>query len=316
MMDTESTDAGSSYTHGATAQRTVIGQGTNWDLWALDMKFKLDDDSGFANVLQVRDVDHLYLTDGYEGANGLAGYGDYSLLPWTDRYYYSELGNPFKWEGDATTPYYQDLPTENSDAVTAIQRVGQNIAIFMASHTWMIDGVNITDPQMISNFWGAENAQTTFNVDDSVAFFTGKEMAILSGGQVRSLDPQERVKPLIATRSQYAEYPHGLLYEGEGTKLLMWWIGLNSSRTNDYAFVLDVKSGRWWTYYHKDVACAIVANDSVANRPTGCACASRRLAAECRGAGAKPVCRRAGTGITWTSGLSVRSGNLPGNISA
>jgi hypothetical protein len=260
-MDCLSTSQMATYVSGATAYRTVYGQGTNWGTWAEGDNFRIKTENKLFIVTEVYETDCLLLDSNYDGS-GFFSYVEYFLLPFSRQLYVSALGNPFYYNTADIVP----LPTADGDAVTAIRRVGSNIVIFMKHHFWLIDGVDIGTPIMKSNVYGVPNNDSCIEYGDGIAFFTGKDFRFLSGGQTQPLDPEGRMKDIISRISPYTTEFHGVYEQQDGVDQLKWWLGLDSSRKHNVAVVHEPRTGAWYLYYHKDANCSAIVRDSETNK--------------------------------------------------
>ena len=245
----------STYVSGTTAKRTVVGVGTDWGTWATGMRFRIQNESNEIVILEAKSSDHLLLDADYGGdalgSRALA----YILEPFDSQIYPSAFGNPFKW--DAPIP----LPTADSDKITGIKRLGRNFAIFMKHHTWIIDGVNITAPRQISQNYGAPNSDAIIEYGDGLAIYTGTDFMLLSGGSFSPLDPDGRMRELLSRASVNTQHVHGqYLFDGR-SEMCIWWFGLDGGWKYATAVCLDMKSGNFWLYNHKDANCSAVIRD-------------------------------------------------------
>ena len=256
-LDCLSTSAMASYVSGATAKRTVYGQGTSWGAWANGTNFRVKTENKLFIVAQVYDEDCLLLDSDYDGS-AFFSYVDYYLLPFGDQVYVSALGNPFYYNIDDVVK----LPTADSDRQTAIRRTGSNIAIFMTHHIWLIDGVDIGTPRMITNFHGVPNNDAVIEYGNGVAFFSGRDFLYLSGGSIQSLDPEGRMKEIISRLSANTTEFHGVYEQQDGVDQLKWWFGIDSSRKHNVAVVHEPKNGSWYIYNHKDANCSAIIRSS------------------------------------------------------
>jgi len=256
-MDAVYTSTSCVYTPGKTVGVTVTGDGTNWGDWAIGTKFKLGSESAEYIVQDVVDTEHLVLDSTYTGF-GFNTWNAYALLPYDDQIYASALGNPFKYDTDDIVR----VPTANSDRIIAFKTLGRNIAVFQRNHVWVIDGVDIGAPRMISEDYGAINDASIIRYKNGLAFFTGTDFMYLKGGRIESLDPEGRVKEIISRWSSNTLEPHGVLMKGAKRDLMIWWLGLDSSFKYDTGVVLDPENGNWWLYNHKDANASAVIVDS------------------------------------------------------
>jgi hypothetical protein len=255
-LDCLSTSAMATYTQGTLAKRTVIGNGTNWGTWAEGCNFRVKTENKLFIVVEVYENDTLLLDSDYDGS-AFFSYVDYYLLPYSDQLYVSALGNPFYYDITDVVK----LPTADSDRITAIRRTGSNIALIMTHHIWLIDGVDIGTPRMITNFHGAPNNDACIEYGNGIALFTGKDFIFISGGSVQSLDPEGRMKDIISRISQYTTEFHGVYEQQDGVDQLKWWVGLDGSRKHNTAIVHEPKSGAWYVYNHKDANCSAIIRD-------------------------------------------------------
>jgi len=258
MSDSNASSNLSTYQRGQTAQRTVIGTGTNWGEWVEGMKFRGANDSSYYLVSYVYDEETLYLDADYSGS-GLDGFVSYTVAPFGSQVYTSALGNPFKYSvGDIV-----QLPVADDDVITAIRRIGQSVAIFMKHHIWMIDGVSITSPRLISNFYGVTSDAAIISYQDGLLFFTGREFAYLRGGVVQNLDTEGRTSGIISRISSNVDYIHGARDTSNGRDICIWWMGLDGSYKHNVGVVLEPSTGNWWLRYDKDANCSgVIRNEN------------------------------------------------------
>ncbi|MHC4616329.1 MAG: DUF3383 family protein [Planctomycetota bacterium] len=245
------------YVAGTTAKRTVTGTGTAWGDWCEGMKFRVEAEAEETLIAGRYEDNQLLLDADYPGTAAYDGPVPYVLLPYDTILHYSGLGNPFSWN----TTDQQLLPVATSDGITAIRRVGTNIAVFMRHHVWMVDGVNITSPVLISSQYGAVNTTSCVEFGGSIFFFTGEEFMVLTGGQVRPLDPQGRVKAILNRLSVNVDTPHGQWVKTPNTDLIKWFFGLDSSFLKNVAVVYEPRTGNFWLHNHKDANCSAVIRD-------------------------------------------------------
>jgi len=254
MNGLESTQM-ATYVQGTTAKRTVIGTGTEWGSWATGMRFRVQSESNEVLILDARGSQNLYLDEEYDGdALGDTSL-EYILEPYDEQFYASALGNPFKM--DSTI----ELPTADSDSVTAIKRLGRNFAIFMKHHTWIIDGVNISAPRQISQKYGTPNSDAIIEYGEGLAIYTGNDFVYLQGGSFTPLDPEGKIREILSRKSINTNHVHGqYVYDGR-TEVCIWWFGLDGGWKYATAIVLDIKAGNFWVYNHKDANCSAVIRD-------------------------------------------------------
>ena len=245
----------STYVSGLTAKRTVIGTGTAWGTWATGMRFRVQTESNEILVAEAKSADHLLLDADYDGDALGSRSVAYILEPYDSQIYPSVLGNPFKWDSPIL------LPTADSDKITAIKRLGRNFTIFMKHHVWIIDGVNITAPRQISQNYGAPNSDAIIEYGDGLAIYTGTDFVLLSGGSFTPLDPESRIREILSRASVNTQHVHGqYLFDGR-SEMCIWWFGLDGGWKYATAVCLDMKTGNFWLYNHKDANCSAVIRD-------------------------------------------------------
>jgi len=256
-LDCLSTSAMATYTSGTLAKRTVTGVGTAWGSWGDGMNFRVKTENKLFIVTEVYETDSLLLDSDYDGS-AFFNFVEYYLLPFSDQLYVSALGNPFYYDiADVVK-----LPTADSDKITSVRRTGSNIAMFMSHHVWLIDGVDIGTPRMLSNFHGAPNNDATIEYGNGIAFFSGKDFLYCSGGSIQSLDPEGRMKDIISRISPYTKEFHGVYEQQDGVDQIKWWVGLDNSRKHNTAVVHEPKTGAWYVYNHKDANCSAIIRDA------------------------------------------------------
>ena len=244
------------YTPGKTAARTVEGDGVEWGAWAIGMRFKLQSESTMYIILDVVDENHILIDSDYSGA-GFQGWSTYILLPYDHQVYPSALGNPFKYTASDIIP----MPIGRSDYITCIKSMGRNMVVYMRGHIWLIDGVDITAPRLLTDQYGVINSDCVIPFGNGHAFFTGDDFMFLSGGKITSLDPDGRMKQAVSRISTKTPEPHGRYLPTPQAKLLIWWVGMDDSSKYDTAFVCEPESGNWWLYNHKDANCSAIIRD-------------------------------------------------------
>jgi len=244
-------DSEAVYTPGKTDLRTVEGNGTDWGEWIEGMKFRALDQGKTFIVKEFRSTTELILDEDYTG-DGFDGWTTYILEPYGAQLYVSALGNPF----DFPTDNIVQLPTPDSDVVTAIKRSGANIAVMMEHTTWLVDSVDVTSPRMVSPYYGAPSTEACISWENGVAYFTGEEFVFLKGGRVVSLDPEGRTRGLISRVSTKTPFPHGVFLPDPG--ILMWCVGLDGSGVYNMAICYYPKTGAWWLYNHKNASASLV----------------------------------------------------------
>ena len=256
-LDALSTSLTAVYTPGYTALRSVVGTGVDWGEWAKGMRFRIATEGYRWLVAKKLEDYHLVLDEDYEG-DGFNGFQEYVLEPYDAIVYVSNLGNPFRYDIEDRVL----LPTADSDGITAINRVGHNIGVFMKHHTWLFNSADITAPRLISNKIGAYNAACVVEFNNGVAIFTGEDFVHVQGGRISSLDPEGRVREVIGRLSTDAPDPHGVYLVANEAKLLIWFMGLDSATVVNTAVVYDTSRGNWWLYNVKDVRCSVILRDS------------------------------------------------------
>jgi hypothetical protein len=257
MLDCKSNSPTATYRNGQTTKRSVIGYNTIWGNWCEGMTFRVQSEGTRYVVKYCINTDCLYLDEDYAG-DGLLGPKTYVLQPYSTQLYPSALGNPFKY---STTDIIQ-LPTNDSDEITAIRRNGPLIAPIMNHHIWMCDASDIKRPVMISDHYGAPNDGACITFQSGVAICTGEEFIYLFGNQVKSLDPDSRMRALCGRISANAPNIHGQFVPGRNSDLLVWWVALDDGTRVGIAIIFEVKTGNWWLYNHKDANCSAVLRDS------------------------------------------------------
>lgn len=261
LLDMKSTSTTATYTHGKTANRSLIGQSTAWGEWCEGMKLFVSSEGSSYIVSRYLSADHLYLDSEYDG-DALLGYQSYRLQPYSQQIYPSQLGNPFYF---STTDIVQ-LPTEDSDEITAIGYSNGIIAIYMDHHTWGIDGVDTSTARMIDQTQGCPYVKCVVKMRDRSAIYTGEDFCMMTGNDVQSIDPEKRVKHLIDRENLYADSePFGVYYHDENTDLVMWWLSIDSSYVPNVALCYEPSSGNWWVYNYKGNTCATVVRDNDKN---------------------------------------------------
>jgi len=258
--DAASTSNLASYVPGTTAKRTVQGVGTAWGTWAEGMKFRVANEAVATDhfVAGRYEDGQLLLDVDYAGTAAYAGYVAYKLLPFDTILNKSKLGNPFHFHADDTV----ELPTEDSDGITAIHRGGQNIYMFMRHHVWAIDGVDWTAPRQLTSQYGTVNPNTVVELGDTLFFYTGQEFIALSGGRFINLDPENRVRALMNRASVNVTYPHAVVVKTKTSDHIKWFMGLDSSFYHTVAVVYEPSSGNFWLEYQKDANCSAIVRSS------------------------------------------------------
>ena len=259
-IDARSTDCIATYLNGAKARRTVRGTGTNWGSWAIGMKFRFLDESFEYIVEDVIDSETLLLDSDYSGGSTVYP-KQYILTPFDNQLYFSALGNPFKVD-DATNPNIVPLPTADGDSIVAIRRLGRNVAVFMKHHLWIVDGVDIKSPRMISNFYGVPNPDCIVEYANGLAFFSGKDFYFLDGQSVQQLDPEGRMRDILSRLSPNNTYHHGQYLQEDGVDIIKWFVSLDNSYKINTALVLYPKEGMWTLENVKDANCSAMIRDA------------------------------------------------------
>lgn len=255
-MDCDSTGNGT-VTWGQTALRTVLGNGTAWGDWSTGMQFRLQSESFRTLIGYQLEPDVLHLDADYVG-DAFNGWQEYVLQPYSDQVYISDLSDPFTY----LSANILQLPITSKDRITAIKRVGLNIAIFMEHHVWLLSSVDITAPRLISNTIGAPDDACIVDLEGGLAFYSGEDFMFLQGGRVRSLDSEGRMRDLLNRISESTLYPHGVFYPDKRGDVAKWWFGIDDSLTYNIAICMDVKRGNWWLENHKDAQCSVVVRDA------------------------------------------------------
>lgn len=258
-MDCLSTSQMASYLAGATAFRTVYGEGVTWGQWTVGAKFRIEAEGKEYLIEEAYDTNVLYLETTYSGV-GLGFYQPYVITPYYDQFYYTQYGNPFKFD-DSQVPNVVKLPTADGDRLVAIRRLGRNIALIMRHHIWLISGTDVAAPMLVSNFYGALNNECVVEYGSGLAMFTGKDFVYLSGGSIQSLDTESRTKNIISRLSAYAPEPHGVYLQEDGRDRIIWWMGIDNSHYCNVAVCFYPKEGDFVLYYQKDANCSAVLRD-------------------------------------------------------
>lgn len=256
-MDCRSTSPSATYRNGQTTLRSVIGYNTAWGDWCEGMKFRVQAEGTNYIINYCINPDCLYLDSNYDG-DAMLGPQEYLLQPYSTQIYMSNISNPFKYD---TTDIIQ-LPTNDSDEITAIRRNGPNVAAIMNHHVWLCDATDVTKPIMISEHYGAPNDSSCIVFQQGIAICTGEEFIYLYGSQIKSLDPDSRMRELCSRISVNAPNIHGQFIPGKNSDLLVWWVALDDGSRIGIAIVYEVKSGNWWLYNHKDANCSAVLRDA------------------------------------------------------
>lgn len=256
-MNMQKAGAGATYVPGATAKRTVTGTGTDWGEWADGMKFRIANEEYQFIVDHVYEENYLYLDSDYSGSAFFSA-AEYSLIPYSSQVYASTFRNPFKYEIADITQY----PTVDNDEIVAIKRQGTNVAVIMRHHIWVIDGVDITTPTLISNVVGAPHSNSICDYDEGLAIFTGKDFVYLKGGTITRLDEEGKMGDIISRLSaNFTDY-HCVYDCSEGRDLIYWFVGLDSSYKADHAIVYEPKTGNFWLRHYKDANASAIIRDS------------------------------------------------------
>jgi len=220
------------------------------------MQFRLQTESFRTLVGYQLEADVLHLDADYVG-DAFNGWQEYMLTPYADQVYISDLSDPFTYQ----SANILELPTNDNDKITAIKRVGLNIAIFMEHHVWLLSSVDITAPRLISNQFGAPNDACIVDVEGGLAFYSGEDFMLLAGGRIRNLDPDGRMRDLLNRVSEHTLSPHAVYYPDARGDIAKWWFGIDDSLTYNVAICYDVKRGNWWLENHKDAQCSCVVRD-------------------------------------------------------
>jgi hypothetical protein len=247
----------SSYVPGTTAKRSVLGQDTLWGPWCEGQRIKGDTDSSETLIGGYRAPDHLLLDADYAGEL-LFGYDDYVINPIADQVYISELGNPF-WFPDENIV---KLPTSDNDKVTGIKRMGRNMLICMNHHAWIMDGVDIAAPRILSSRYGSPNAQSMIHYSEGVMVFDLTNFYFVAGGSIQDLDTEGRMQDVVGRLSPNTRDPHGQFIETADRELLVWVVGLDNSSKYGTGIVLEPKTGNFWLWNMKDALSSVIVRDS------------------------------------------------------
>jgi len=259
-MDARSTSTSATQTHGQTALRTVLGDGTDFGPWCQGMRLRVQSEGTRYLVAKHRGSEHLKLDSDYAG-DAFGGYVSYELTPLDDQFYPSALGNPFKF---STTDIVK-LPTNDSDGITAIRRVGGSVYFFMDHHTWIVDGVDVSFPRVISDHYGAVNTNSTVLYPGGLFVYTGDDVIRVSGARIGTLDPEKRIKQLLTRISTSTVASHAVYLETPDTDLIYLFVGIDSAIVIDTAIVFEPKTGNFWTYNVKDSRVSAVIRDASNN---------------------------------------------------
>lgn len=238
------------------AIRSVDGAGTVWGSWAAGCKIRFEDEGVDYLIRWVSGTHELLLDGVYEGS--LAGqWLEYQITPYNNQVYVSNLGNPFRFDPQDIIR----LPTEDSDGIVSINAIGRNIAVFMQHHLWIMDGVDISSPRLVSSVYGVPSPKCVIEHGGGLAFFTGEEFLYLNGGRVSDLDPDGRSREIVSRLSVNAPTPHGVSYSTPEGKVLVWWVGLDGADFITHAVVFDPNTGNFWTYNHLGMNCSGILRD-------------------------------------------------------
>lgn len=256
-LDGREEDGRAAYTYGRYKGRLLTGLGTEFGQWCVGMLFRASVDSEGVLVAQFVDETHLVLDEEY-GGDALLGYRNYVLKPFDVQLHPSLRGNPFGFDPNEIIP----LPTSDSDGMTALRKVGTNIAIFMQHHIWLIDGVDLATPRLLSDVYGSPNQENVVAFGQGLAVFTGEDFIVVSAGRVQTLDPDNRVKDLISRIEDNGLSSHGRLVETDRGTVIKWFVKLDGSDTHNKAIVFDPRTSDFWTEnVYPDALCSGVIRD-------------------------------------------------------
>jgi hypothetical protein len=246
------------YKNGFSAGTMVTGDGVEWGKWCEGMLFRGENDDLGILVSQYIDSTHLLLDSAYTG-EALVGLRKYILKPFNAQLYASELGNPFAFKTDNI---YQ-LPTSDSDGMTFLRRLGTNIAIGMQHHLWLIDGVNLGAPKMLSDIHGAPNPKCVISFGAGLAILTGEDFVAITEGRAQSMDPDNRIKDLLARMEDGGAGAHGKLVWTPGGPVLKWWVKLDGSDECNKVIVYEPRRGNFWPENcYPDARCSTTIRDT------------------------------------------------------
>lgn len=249
---------GVNYIPGRTAGNFVRGDGTEWGPWAEGMLFRAEDDAGSVLVREYIDEKTLLLDSEYTGV-ALDSNQKYILKPYYAQIYPSGLGNPFAFSAEDIVR----LPTGDSDRITFLRRLGTNIAIGMQHHLWLIDGVHLGAPKMISDIYGAPNPNCVIAFGNGLAVLTGEDFVAITEGRVQSMDPDNRVKAIIARMEDGGQGAHGRLVWTERGPVLKWWVKIDGSDVCNMVIVYDPRRGNFWPENsYPDARCSATIRDA------------------------------------------------------
>lgn len=248
--------AGAIYTPGLTAKRSVIGDGTEWGTWAEGMNFRGTGEADEFLINDVRSETELVLDEDYEG-DLFDGWKQYSLEPFDDQIYVSDRGNPFAYRVENIVK----IPVEKSEGITTLKNSGPFSAILLQESSWIVDAVDISSPLRVSPDDGCPNNEAAIEYENSVAFYSGDDFKVMSGRNITSLDPDDRMRGIIGRISPNAPLPMGVYLPDVKANILVWIVGLDDSYKYNTGICYNIKTGAWWIWNLKDANCVTALKD-------------------------------------------------------